>query len=178
MEEAYRQSVVDTPYCSISVKSLCEKAGITRKAFYKRFGSKGDVLRAVFERDVIRPQIELIELLSFQKMRLRAPQMEQHMLQAVFDDGAFYRNVVTAPQGGREAFLKAASKAFYDFDKKMLDEFHYHADEWQAESTARFFAHGKAHYFLDWIEGDFSVSVDDASKLYSRMVLPFWSSLA
>ena len=60
----------------------------------------------------------------------------------------------------------------------MLDEFHYHADEWQAEWTARFFAHGKAHYFLDWIEGDFSVSVDDASKLYSRMVLPFWSSLA
>lgn len=177
-ERVYREAVAEMPYCSISVKMLCARAGVTRKAFYKTFGCKSDVLRAIFERDVVRPQVELIELLSFDKMRLRAPQMERHMFQAVRDDGAFYRDVVLSPQGGREAFLQAVGDVFRDFNESMLQEYGFKGEAWQRDFAASYFAEAKAYYFLKWIEGDFAERVEDVSALYSRMALPFWKSLA
>ena len=136
------------------------------------------MLRTVIERDVVRPQLELIEILSFDKMRSHALTMEQHMFQAIHDDGAFYRDVVNAEQGGREAFLRACNRVFKSFNRVMLEEYGFKGEPWQADYAARFFASAKAHYLLCWISDDFEVSVDEASKLYARMALPFWNSLS
>ena len=178
VERALRDAVTEMPYCSVSVKLLCERAGITRKAFYKRFGGKGDVLRAVFERDVVSPEVELIELMSFEKMRTRAEKMEERMFQSVRDDGEFYRALVAAPQGGRGAFMEAAVGSFYDFNLMLLEKTNFKGDPWQLGYVASFYANAKARVILDWIEGGFEVPVEDVSRLYSRMALPFWRSLA
>lgn len=177
VESALRDAVAEMPYCSISVKFLCEQAGVTRKAFYKRFGGKGDVLRAIFERDVVSPEVELIELLSFEKMRSRAERMEERMFQAVLDDGGFYRDLVCAPQGGRGAFMTAAVDALRDFNLMLLDKHDFKGDEWQFGYVASFYANAKARVILDWVESGFAVPSGEVSRLYSRMALPFWKSL-
>ena len=178
IEGAFRDAVLDMPYCSISVKLLCENAGVTRKAFYRRFGGKGDVLRAVFERDVVAPQAEVIELLSSSQAHLHSEKMEARMFRAVLDDGDFYRALVAAPRGGRGAFMVAAVSAFRDFNMMMLDKYGFKGEAWQPDYVASFYANAKARVILDWIESDFSVSVEDISGLYSRMALPFWNSLS
>lgn len=178
VERAYRDAVSATPYSSISVKHLCEEAGVTRKAFYKRFDGKSDVLRRVFERDVVQPAVELCRLLSFGRMSRLAPEMERHMLQAVLDDGAFYRDVVAAPQGGREAFMRVASASFHDFNQLMLGEYGYSGEPWQVECVSAYFANAKASFLVGWIEGGYCVPVGELGRLYVEMALPFWSSLS
>ena len=177
IEKAFRRAVVDTPYCSISVKGLCEKAGASRKMFYKRFDGKGDLLRHIFFRDVVNPQLELCQLLSFGKMGGFGAQMEQHMFKAVRDDGDFYRNVVNAPQGGEEAFAEAATSALREFDLELLREFGYRGADPKPDYIATFFAEAKARMMTKWIRDDYPLTSDEASTLYSRMTLPFWNNL-
>ena len=38
------------PYANISVKELCEKAGVSRQTFYQLFGDKSEIVRFYFER--------------------------------------------------------------------------------------------------------------------------------
>lgn len=174
IERAYRAAVASLPYCKISVKLLCERAQVSRKVFYKHFGGKTDVLKYVFTRDVVSPQVELCRLLSFEKMSEYACNMEERMFAAVYDDGSFYRNVVAAPQGGREAFASSVSASFRDFNQTLLDEFAFCGSDLEADYVAAYFADAKTQMMLKWVEEDFPLSAGEAGELYSRMALPFW----
>lgn len=177
VERAFRESVGEMPYCSLSVKGLCERAGVSRKMFYKRFGGKGDVLRFIFSRDVVDPQLELCRLLSFEKMGSFGPQMVQHMFRAVVNDGDFYRAVVQAPQGGQGAFAAVASDSLYGFYLVLLREYHYRGADPKPDYIARFFADAEARMMAKWLREDFRLTSEEASMLFSRMALPFWKSL-
>lgn len=177
VERAFREVVVGTPYCSISVKGLCGSADVSRKMFYKRFDGKGDVLRFIFDRDVVNPQLELCQLLSFEKMASFGPQMVQHMFKAVVEDGDFYRSVVHAPQGGQGAFAIAASDSLYEFYLVLLREFRYRGADPKPDYIARFFADAEARMMAKWLREDFLLTSEEASMLFSRMALPFWKSV-
>ena len=76
MEECLLSVMRDKPFAVISVSSLCEQTGLSRKTFYRLFESKQDVLDSLIDRairDYIRfslPQQAAVpevspELLSF-----------------------------------------------------------------------------------------------------------------
>ena len=178
IESALRGVVTDLPYCSISVKLLCERAGVTRKAFYKRFRGKHDVIRTIFARDVVNPELELMKNLSLAKMRQNVPQMERRMFQSVRGDGDFYGALVSAPRGGRYAFLNAARSVFRDFNEAIMREYGFGGEPWQFDYVATYFADAKSAYLLHWIESGFPIEVEKASEFYARMAQPFWRLLA
>lgn len=165
------------PYSSISVKHLCEQANLSRKVFYRYYNGKLDVLTSIFRRDVLQPTLDLCELLSFEKIWPRAASTEQHMFQAVYDDREFYGNVARAPQGGEEAFLKAAGLVFAEWCRFVLQKQRYPERSWQTAYIVSFFSHAKAHYLLDWLLDDCTPSVEEAAGLFSDMALPFWRAL-
>ena len=178
VERAYRELIASgVPYTKISVLSICDRAGVTRKVFYKCFKGKDDVLRRAFDRDVVAPQVELCRILSFEKMAKFAPNMERHIFEAVHDDGAFYQAVVSAPQGGEEAFSRMAVAAFTKFNRIMLAEYGYAGTEVKIDYVAAYFAEAKARMLVKWIREGFPLSSEDAADLYSRMALPFWGGM-
>ena len=177
IEVSFRKAISNTSYRSISVKDLCEDANVSRKAFYNEFDGRTDVLRRIFDRDVVHPAVELCSLLSFERMSKYAKEMEKHMFEAVRNDGEFYRDVVLAPMGGEEAFLRATKQSFHEFNLFLLDEFGYSGDSHRTEAIASFFALGKAGYIVEWIKAGYDPSAEEASAVLSTMVLPFWRSL-
>lgn len=52
MEECLLAAMQDKPVAEISVSSLCEKTGLSRKTFYRLFESKQDVLCSLVDRAV------------------------------------------------------------------------------------------------------------------------------
>ena len=177
IERVYRDAVVVQPYSSISVKGLCAQAGVTRKAFYRTYAGKDDVLRQVIDREVVAPQIELCRLLSFDKMAVHAPKMEHRIFEAVQADGVFFRQVALCPRGGERALFETFSGAFVKFNRIMLKEYGYRAPEVQVDYVASYFAEAKACMMVKWVREGFPLSPDEASSLYSRMALPFWKGI-
>lgn len=50
LEDQLLQAMLQMPYDEISVSDLCEKAGISRKSFYRYFGNKDGCLSALLDR--------------------------------------------------------------------------------------------------------------------------------
>lgn len=50
LEEHLLKSMLEKPYCDISVSDLCEQAGISRKSFYRYFGNKDGCLNSLLDR--------------------------------------------------------------------------------------------------------------------------------
>ena len=177
IEAAYRQSVASNPYSSLSVLSLCDQAGVSRKMFYRHFKGKNDVLRHIFDRDVVAPQVELCRILSFEKMSAFAPKMERHIFSAIYADRCFYHDVVTSPQGGEDAFKAMTRSAFLKFNLIMLHEYGFKDTPERTDYVASYFADGKASYLTKWIREEFPLTPDEASDLYSSMALPYWKNV-
>ena len=55
IELAFREIVAEKRFRSITVKEICERAGVSRKVFYVHFDSKDDIVDKVFKRDVLQP---------------------------------------------------------------------------------------------------------------------------
>ena len=177
IEQAYRASVAELPYPSISVVLLCKRAGVSRKMFYKCFKGKDDVLRSIFERDVVAPQAELCRIFTLEKMASFAPNMERHIFELVHRDGDFYRDVVRAAHGGEAAFVGAAAQSFAAFNRVVLDEYGYRGSDTERDYIASYFAEAKAHMLAKWVGEDYPLTPEEASGLYSRMALPFWEGM-
>ena len=167
---------MELPYRSISVKLVCERAGLARKTFYRRFNGKSDVLFLIFDTEIVQPELELCRLLTFGKMNSHAPLMERHMFGAVAQDGAFYRALVSTSEGA-DAFFQVARRAFADFNAEMLREAGFDGTPGRADLVADYFAGAKALFMQKWVSEGFAVSADDVADLYSRMALPFWREL-
>ena len=178
IESAYRLAVFEMPYRSVSVKGLCEQLGITRKVFYRRFNGKDDVLRWIFDRDIVNPQLELYSLLSYGKVSTLAPNLEQRMYEAVLADGDFYRAFIGQEQTGREVFLEVTSAAFRAFNRKLLEYSKFKGSAAEAEYVASFFAIGRASSLLEWICNGFDLLPEEMSAAYLRVVKPFWETVA
>lgn len=53
LENCLLETMQTTPFDEITVRSICQQAGLSRKTFYRLFGSKEDVLHALIDQTII-----------------------------------------------------------------------------------------------------------------------------
>lgn len=161
----------------MTVRDICDAAGISRKTFYVYFHDRRAIVERAFARDVMRPSYELLDLLGFEQVRRLQPNMHERQFRAIGGDGDFYASLAVPGSGGDEAFLNAARNGFYDMNRAVLERAGYSSDERRLDYVADYFASAKAHLLEKWILGGYDLPVAQLARLYEAAALPFWQSL-
>lgn len=177
VERSFRELVQERRYRSIRVTDICERACVSRKAFYANFDNKDDLVRRIFDRDVVRPIADIYALLRADEAWNFAPTVLERIYRPVGQDGAYYRSLVVPMRGNDDTFIRVATAAFYDLCRQLLESFSFEGTESEADVVAYTLAAGQAMSLEKWICDGYAPEPGVMASIDSAMLMPFWSHL-
>lgn len=178
IEASFRELLCEKRYRSITVKDICDRAHVSRKTFYANFRDKEDVVSYIFKRDVMQPLRHINAVFTHEEAHGMTSIIQVKTYGPIFDDGEYYRNLVTSMKGRDDTFIRVVTNAIYEFDREILDQIGYDGGELMADYIAYFYASSQAMIMQKWICDGFSLSVDEIARLYQDMTLDFWGRLS
>ena len=175
VEASFRELLLaGKPYKKITVAEVCEGAGIARKTFYAHFDEKEGIIGFIFRRDVVDPQYEMHKLLPRSLASENAQVFIEKMYDRVLDDREFYHALVGPLRGVDDTFIRVATWAIYDLNRKLFDEGAYFDAEWETDYAAYFFGSSQAMLMQKWISDGMEVPPSALAAHYCRLTMPFW----
>jgi AcrR family transcriptional regulator len=162
----------------MTVKDICERAHVSRKTFYANFRDKEDIVSYVFKRDVIQPLHHINAVFTLEEAKGMTATIQTKIYQPIYDDREYYRNLVVSMKGHDDTFIRVATSAIYEFDREVLERIGFKGEDQHADYISYFYASSQAMLMQKWIFDNFSLSVDELSRLYSSMTLEFWKTVA
>ena len=178
IEQSFRELLCDKRYKSITVKDICERAHVSRKTFYANFRDKEDIVSYIFKRDVVQPSRHINAVFTHEEAKGMTSTIQTKIYRSIYEDREYYRNLVVSMKGRDDTFIRVATNAIYEFDYEVLDRIGFKGDEQHADYISYFYASSQAMLMQKWIFDNFSLSVDELSRLYSSMTLEFWKTVA
>ena len=178
IEQSFRDLLCEKQYRSVTVKDICERAHVSRKTFYSNFHDKEDIVAYIFKRDVIQPLSSINAVFSHEEAKELTPIIQRKIYQAIRDDGAYYRNLVVSSKGHDDTFVRVVTRAIYEFDREILRAIGFKGDDAHADYISYFYSSSQAMFMQKWIYDNFSLTVDELSRLYSSMTLEFWKTVS
>lgn len=174
IEASFRKLLESKPYKSMSVKEICEDAGVARKTFYTHFQDKESIIDHIFRRDVTEPQYELHKMMPQDYSRENPALFNQRLYDCIFADRDFYYRLIGPLRGVDDTFLRVATWAIYDLNIKILQESPRFDDEWKVDYAAYFFGSSQAMFMQKWVSDGMKIGTDELADLYTRLAIPFW----
>ena len=174
IENSFRDLLKSRRYKSISVKDICEEAHISRKTFYSVFRDKEDIVTYIFKRDVIGPLHQINSIFTLSEAGAMTGTIQQKIYKRIFDDGAFYRDLVSSMKGRDDTFIRVVTNSLYDFNMSVLKRTGHIVDETHADYVAYYFSSSQAMIMQKWIFDNYVIPVDEFARLYTSISLEYW----
>ncbi len=76
----------------VTVKMICEKSNISRKAFYNFYHDKYEILEEILIRDFVNEVDDLFD--KFGRIELNRSIILEALYQRIYDNGKFYRKMI------------------------------------------------------------------------------------
>lgn len=175
---ALKELVAEKPYAKITVHELCARADISRNTFYANFDDKEDVIRFVFETNVVQPIRDLNELLSNVDLEPLMNRINEQMYERLAADGEFFKRLIGPMHGHDDTFLRIVTQTIYRLNMALIPRITTLSKPWEIDYTAYFFASSQAMLMQKWVSDGMEVSPQELAGLYSSITRPFWISIA
>lgn len=162
--EEYRKMVIEMSMRDIRVTDLCQRAGVSRKAFYTHFSDRDDVLVRIIHNDVIEPQEQLFPLFGAREEGVSERILNGLFYQGFLDHKDFYRRVVT--QNEERIFVHALQKNLrntHEYTHSVCSGGDTPNDE-KYEYASDMLASAQAAIVMRWIRTGMKTSTSDLSQ--------------
>lgn len=166
-----------TPYDKMTVTEICRYAHISRKTFYDQFENKDDVLEWIFFEKMVRPIVDLNNILHSDDLARMELMLNEQLYRTVLADRDFWYAIVYPMKGRDGTFLKIATNAIYRLNSGILDRQAPNMPAWKHDYVAYFFASSQAMLLQKWISDGMEVSTHDLAEMYNEITAGFWPNL-
>ena len=175
IESSFRKLLVSLPYQKITVSLICEDTGIARRTFYSHFDNKEAILSAIFDRDIIRTQTSMRDILPDQVRKDNALLFMSKLYEAILEDGDFYYKLVGPLKGKDDTFLRVATNSIYRLACQVFDGSSQHTSEQERDYAAYFFASSQAMLMQKWISEKMVVPPEVLASWYQKFTIAYWA---
>lgn len=166
MDEALLQLLEKKDFAFISVKEICQRAGVNRSTFYLHYQSINDLLEETIE--LLNKRFVSAfpkDLISAAKGRiLTSPDFLRPYLKFVKENKRAYRLIHEKPE------LFSADKAFKKMYSKIIDPTleAFNVDEREKEYVFQFYTQGSLAVIKKWVEKECDDDIDFVVDLIAR----------
>ena len=177
MDEAFIGLLTEKDFQYITVKEICQRAGVHRSTFYLHYETMADLLNESlqylnktfqdkFEDDPADIGSRIREG-GQEKLYLVTPEYLTPYLQFIKEHGAFFRTVVK--MSGVFRLEEVYSGMFRDIFNPILERFH--VPEEQRRYMMAFYIHGLMAVISEWLENDCAEPVDRMIEVIEHCVM-------
>lgn len=179
IENAFKEIVSEKPYQKITVSEICDRAFLSRRAFYFHFKDKEEIVADLFDLHVIKPLRDIHALLRKDDIEMMQESIVVRMYENVYDEGEYYRNLIGPIRGHDDTFLRVVTWAIYDYNREHIPLLSGRSDvqDWIVDYIAYFFASSQAMLMQKWISEGMVISPKKLAGLYIRITMPFWRNI-
>lgn len=179
IENAFKEIVSEKPYQKITVSEICDRAFLSRRAFYFHFKDKEEIVADLFDLHVIKPLRDIHALLRKDDIEMMQESIAVRMYENVYDEGEYYRNLIGPMRGHDDTFLRVVTWAIYDYNREHIPLLSGRSDvqDWIVDYIAYFFASSQAMLMQKWISEGMVISPKKLAGLYIRITMPFWRNI-
>ena len=161
---AFKELLAKNPIEKISVKELCETAGIIRPTFYNHFTDKYEVLEYIIWNELLLPARPLLENdMIYEGVALIFSNMKK--------DKEFYARAVNIE--GQNSFEIIARQQVTKLLLSVIDilkKTSQHKYAWLSrEIIAEYYAQSMCYVAISWIKRDFLVSPKELAEIYEYL---------
>ena len=148
----------------ITIKDICEEAGVIRPTFYNHFKDKYELLEYIIRTDLLDPVKPLLE-----------NEMVQEALTLLFtnikNDRVFYDNAVRIE--GQNSFESIARQEVTKLLIEVIDHkgkgTHYRYKFLSRESIAMYYAQAMCYVAITWIKQNYIVTPKELAEIYDYL---------
>lgn len=167
IKDAYRQKACQIPLNKITVASLCDELGISRKAFYTRFESRELVLDAILYDDLVDPIIRTYPILRRSVDSDTSSQiLNEQVYRSIAENREFYTRLVSLNEESlvNHALQKCFNKA-QDFSREFGDV----QESEEYGYAACFLAAGQAAVIMRWLRTGMRAPVSEIAAWFNDL---------
>lgn len=178
MDEALLTLLEQKDFRYITVKEICDMAGVNRSTFYLHYETLGDLLSETVEYIMKRFNnkfasfekigSEQIAGMPLDKLILITPEYLIPYLEFVKENRCVFKVAVTQPSAinVNSTFSRFYSDVFYPIMKR------FNADDLDISYKLTFYLHGMSAVITQWLQNDCSEEVEAMADLIIRCVFP------
>ena len=159
--DTFKELLLKNSMEKITVKEICEKAGIIRPTFYNHFADKYEVREYIIRTDILEP----IKPLLFNNMMTAAYTL---LLTNIGNDIEFYKRAVLIE--GQNSFsnisISLVTELLVETIEKLHPVHHFRYSWMSREMLAEYYANTMCYIAINWIKRDFMVSPDELSEIF------------
>ena len=176
IKDTYRAMICEMPLGKITVSSLCERVGVSRKTFYTHFTDLEAVLDAVLSDDLIEPLSKIYPLSLSMGEDVSSRLLNELSYKSLLTHKDFYLHIVTRNE--ERLFVRALQRCLrkaQDYANVYLGDPEH--DE-QYEYASRFLAAGQAAIILNWIRTGMDTPTSSLGEWFNTWSLPALQAMA
>ncbi len=155
IEEALEKAVIDlcgsTAFEKLRVKEICERAGVSKQAFYNHFRDKYEVVAHIFEKDI---QNGMGEVYSYGLL--------VGDLQRIWDRRDFYRRVLMTD--GQNSLQRHIRRLCIENNTQAIERHQGHALTAEQSYMLSYQSYGFIGCLLEWVKGELVLSVEELAR--------------
>lgn len=162
---AMREMVTECPLVKITVLGLCERAKISRRAFYDHFDDKRAVLDTIFYEDVLVSTEKMTPLFTREMTAISSPFIYELMLRGIYNNRDFYIHLASRENENyfRALLIKSFSDIHYTLATQITPE-----NTEELRYASRFVGGGTGDVILAWIQDGMKTPVKELAQWVSE----------
>lgn len=176
MNQAFLLLLDQKPYEYITVKEVCEKAGVNRSTFYLHYESMADLVVECFRRATekmrekysMENRIDRRNLLScpMEEVDLIVPKYLAPYLEFIKENKTFFRIMAEHSE------VFALEERFLIMDREIFEPIleRYHFPDWEKKYWIAFYMNGILSVVREWLKSDCADGTDDIVGLLLRCI--------
>ena len=167
IENAMRELVKKKPFETITVKMICQHAGVSRKTFYSIYQDKYEVIERIVISDVIDELKEMLNLIG--DIEFNQPIILEKMYQHFYDERDFYSKAMDIE--GKNSLEHCLLYCFEEINLELLKDVKITLLE--KEYAAYFFAASQVMLIKKWLLDGMVLTPQEMAENYTK-----WAVLA
>lgn len=177
MDQAFIELLADKEFQYITVKEICQRAGVHRSTFYLHYETMGDLLeeslRSINEKFLDQFKSSSLGIISRirecrpDELYLVTPEYLVPYLQFVQENKALFRTVADKSEVfGVEAIYSSLFRHIFD---PILERFHVPGE--QRKFLMAFYIHGRMAIVSEWLKNDCAEPISEIIRIMERCVM-------
>lgn len=166
MDQALLQLLEQKPFEYITIKEVCEKAGVNRSTFYLHYDSMADLVSECLRNATMEMQQKFdkvsqidrvhLQVCQLEELNLITPQYLKPYLEFVRDNKTLFRAVVMHPNVFRTD--QSLSELYSDILNPIFDRYHF--SDWEKRYRLSFYLHGVWAIIEEWLRADCAEKIE------------------
>lgn len=176
MDQALLKLLEKKPFAYITVKEICETAGVNRSTFYLHYETMDDLVseclqnatREMERRFTDRCQIDQahLEACQIEELNLITPEYLRPYLEFVRDNKALFRAVLQHPNVFQTE--QSLSELYAQIVNPIFDRYHF--PDWEKRYRLAFYLHGIWAILEQWLRDDCADDIENMIRLIIHCV--------